>query len=138
MALLTDAQARAEWRWEHFTPEEFTSKGRDGARLQVHTDFLDRLERLRVAFGKPMLVNSGYRSPAHNAKVSSTGYTGPHTTGRAVDIAVRGEDAYVLTSLALLHGFTGIGIAQKGHGRFVHLDDLPIGGAHPRPRIWSY
>jgi hypothetical protein len=35
-------------------------------------------------------------------------------------------------------GFTGIGIAQKGEGRYVHLDDLPSVEGQPRPTLWSY
>ena len=34
--------------------------------------------------------------------------------------------------LALDANFTGIGIQQKGHGRFVHLD------IREHPAIWSY
>jgi len=39
---------------------------------------------------------------------------------------------------ALILGFTGIGINQKGTGRFLHLDLLPNLLLHPRPTVWSY
>lgn len=98
-----------------------------------------KLERLRERYGKPLRVASGARCPKHNAAVSSTGLTGPHTKG-ATDLAVAGADALHLVDLALEQGFTGIGISQKGpHGsRFVHLDDLPDAPGQPRPTIWSY
>lgn len=101
-------------------------------------DFMDRLGKLRAAFGKPMPVSSGYRCPEHNARVSSTGATGPHTTGRAVDVQISGKDAFKLLSLAAYFGITGIGVNQKGpHAkRFIHLDTLPEGGK--RPATWSY
>lgn len=99
--------------------------------------FMDRLEDLRVAYGRPMSLSSAYRCAAHNAAVSSTGTDGPHTTGRAVDVLVSGPEAFKLIQLAVSRGFTGIGVKQKGDGRFIHLDDLPD-GSHPRPRIWSY
>jgi len=121
------------WVWSYFTPQEFACKG-DGS-IRVKPEFMDRLQRVRVKFNKPMIVTSGYRSPAYNAKVSGTGEGGPHTTGRAVDIAVRGEDAYRLLKLALEESLTGIGISQKGASRFIHLDDL---AGEKRPRIWSY
>ena len=40
---------------------------------------------------------------------------------------------------ALVVGFTGLGVKQKGEGRFLHLDDLGT-GEHtvPRPALWSY
>ncbi len=96
-----------------------------------------RLERLRQAFGKPMRLSSAYRCPDYNARVSHTGLTGPHTTGRAVDVLISGEEAYRLVQLALEYGFTGIGIAQRGpyERRFIHLDDLE---GDLRPRVWSY
>jgi zinc D-Ala-D-Ala carboxypeptidase len=100
--------------------------------------FMDSLEQLRSAYGKPMPITSGYRCPKHNAAVSNTGGDGPHTTGRAADIGVRGSDAKRLLSEALKLGFTGIGINQKGNARFIHVDDLPNGATCPRPTVWSY
>lgn len=125
-----------DWRWPNFTPKEMTCKHCNA--LIIVDDFMDRLQRLRIAFKKPIVVNSAYRCSKHNAAVSSTGPTGPHTTGRAVDIKVNGQDAYDLVKLALSLGFTGVGISQKGDwgSRFVHLDDIPDN--ETRPRIWSY
>lgn len=107
-------------------------------RADMDSRFLADLEALRTAWGKPLIVTSGYRCPSHNAKVSTTGYNGPHTTGRAVDFAVRGKDAYLLMSLAMRMGFTGIGVNQKGGARFLHLDKLSNSDAQPRPMLWSY
>ncbi len=99
--------------------------------------FMDRLDGLRWAYNKPLIVNSGYRCPSHNARVSrKTGEDGPHTRGHAVDLRVSGHDAYTIVRLATALGFTGIGVAQSGTGRYIHLDDLTD---HPyRPWIWSY
>lgn len=101
----------------------------------MHIDFMDDLQELRQLFGRPMPVTSGYRCSEYNTKVSSTGPNGPHTTGRAVDIGLGGSAAYDLLKLALGRGFTGIGVNQKGTGRFIHLDKLTDG---PRPNVWSY
>lgn len=101
-------------------------------------DFMDKIEGLRVAYGRPLSVSSAARCPAHNAKVSGTGRTGPHTTGRAIDLRVSHADAWHLLSLAMRYGFTGIGVQQKGGGRFLHLDDLPNAEGQPRPTVWSY
>lgn len=100
--------------------------------------FLDRLMRLRSLYGRPMKISSGYRCPKHNAAVSSTGADGPHTTGHAADIAVSRADALRLMWLAEDAGMTGVGVAQKGAARFIHVDDLPDGPGQPRPTIWSY
>jgi uncharacterized protein YcbK (DUF882 family) len=100
--------------------------------------FMVRLEKLRTILGRSFVVTSGYRTPSHNNKVSHTGLTGPHTTGRAIDISVANwyEDVHKLVSVAIKLGFTGIGLNLKGEqsGRFVHLDDLK----NNRPRIWTY
>lgn len=97
-----------------------------------------KLDALREECGFPLLINSGYRCPKHNLEVSHTGETGPHTTGHAVDIRVDRGRAYRLLALAPKYGFTGIGIQQKGGGRYIHLDDLPNDINQPRPTVWSY
>jgi len=100
--------------------------------------YLEKLDQLRGDYGKPIIISSGYRCPSHNAKVSSTGTTGPHTTGKASDLQVDRSDAYLLLGLAYARGFTGIGINQKGSGRFIHLDTLREAPGQPRPTLWSY
>lgn len=121
--------------FRYFKIEEFACS-HCGQNL-IDSQFVQELDDLRHEYGKPMKVTSGYRCPTHNAKVSSTGTNGPHTFGRAADIAVDRGDAYRLAKLAFARGFTGIGLQQKGAGRFIHLDTLP-NAAHPRPTIWSY
>jgi zinc D-Ala-D-Ala carboxypeptidase len=103
-------------------------------------EFVEALDILRGEFGRPLRVTSGYRCPKHNAAESTTGLDGPHTTGRAVDLAVCGQEAFALVKLAAARGFTGIGVKQHGpmHKRFVHLDNLPAAAARARPRIWTY
>ncbi len=127
-----------EWRWPHFTPFELRCRGTSG--LVIIPDSLDRLERLRENFGRPMRVTSAWRHPEHNNRISSTGLTGPHTTARAYDIQIAGSAAELLDRLAAAHGYTGRGWRQHGpwEDRIIHLDDLPDGLGCPRPRIWSY
>lgn len=122
--------------WRHFRREEFACR-HCGLNL-ISTDFVTKLDELRERFGRPLIVTSGYRCREHNARVSSTGLNGPHTTGRAVDLAVDRGDAHRLLGLALDMGFTGIGVNQKGDVRFIHLDDLTDAPGRPRPTVWSY
>lgn len=98
---------------------------------------MDRLLALRLAYGKPMPISSGYRDKTHPIEAKKV-TTGTHTTGRACDVAVTGKDAYRLVELAYQYGFTGIGINQKGSSRFVHLDDCGPAAGRPRPTMWSY
>lgn len=116
----------------HFKAGELAC--RCGCGMLPKQDFMDKVEALRVELGFAFPVTSAARCPDHNARVSGTGRTGPHTTGRAIDIGVRGENALRLIQAALKAGFTGIGVSQKGAARFIHLDDLKEG----RPTVWSY
>lgn len=100
--------------------------------------FVQELDDLRHNLGFPLVISSGYRCPDHNAKVSSTGRTGPHTTGRAADIAVSHARAHEVLQVAMTMGFSGIGVNQKGSSRFIHLDVLPDAPGQPRPTVWSY
>jgi zinc D-Ala-D-Ala carboxypeptidase len=120
----------------YFRPSEFACK-HCGANL-MEDWFLRDLDELRHRYGRPLFISSGYRCPRYNEEVSRTGRTGPHTTGRAVDVRVARADAYHVLSLALAMGFTGIGVAQKGAARFLHLDRLPNAPGQPRPTVWSY
>jgi len=104
----------------------------------MKTSFVDKLDSLREALSFPLKVSSGYRCPEHNTEVSSTGPSGPHTTGRAADLLVSRKEAYKLISYATAFGFTGLGFSQKGATRFIHLDDLDDAPGQPRPTIWSY
>ena len=99
--------------------------------------FLDSLNVLREAYGKPVIITSGYRCPKHNSNVSTTGPNGPHTTGMAVDVKCSGTDAYNLVMHAMRLGFTGIGVRQNGphENRFIHLDMLE---GNVRPWVWTY
>lgn len=122
---------------EHF--KDYELKCKHCGENHMKPEFLDSLEDIRRAYGRAMTVSSGYRCPTYNARKSSTGLSGPHTTGSAIDIAISGKDAYLLVRLAMIHGMKGIGIKQKGpwSGRFIHMDMCEQDNI-PRPRIWSY
>jgi len=124
------------WSSPFFTEEEMRCQcgcDQDG----MHSEFMEKLTSLRADWSQPMTVTSGYRCPNHPIEARKT-KPGAHASGRAVDIAIQGEDAYKFLCAALGHGFTGIGVNQKGSARFIHLDDLTRDEGWPRPTIWSY
>lgn len=123
--------------FEYFTDEELTCKCGCGEQKMSHA-FMIKIDALREKAGFPFVVSSAYRCPDHNDNVSSTGRDGPHTTGHSIDIKCSHKQAYEIVRLAMLYGFTGIGINQKGDSRFIHLDDLIESKFRPRPHIWSY
>lgn len=92
---------------------------------------MQALQILRTTYGKPLTVTSGYRCPDHPIERAKP-EPGMHATGLAADLGVQGSDAVEVLRIALGLGFTGIGIQQKGMGRFIHLDRRVV------PMIWSY
>ncbi|WP_256122119.1 D-Ala-D-Ala carboxypeptidase family metallohydrolase, partial [Gilliamella sp. wkB72] len=79
---------------EHFTLEEFT-RSTTASRLKIDnsvpTELMPniklsaaKLELVRHALGKPIIITSGYRCPALNARVGGVA-TSAHTKGLAVD-----------------------------------------------------
>ena len=124
------------WSSPYFTQDEMRCQcgcNQDG----MNAEFMDRLTSLRANWGRPMVVSSAYRCPQHPIEARKA-KPGAHASGRAVDIAVQGADARELLKMALDHGFTGVGVQQKGGGRFLHFDDLTAAEGWPRPTIWSY
>ena len=119
-----------DWsRYPNFTEAEF--RCRHCGRQQMQPALLERLQTLRTQYGKPLPVTSGWRCADHPVEKAKP-HPGMHSTGLAVDLGVQGAEAVAVLRLALGLGFTGIGVQQKGAGRFLHLD------LRREPTIWSY
>ena len=124
-------------RWPNFSFAELACQETGECRMDPLT--MDRLQLLRSQYGQPLIISSGYRSPEHKIEAAKPTGPGTHAKGRAIDVACAGVDAYKILTEALIVGFTGIGVMQKGESRFLHLDDLGPGEhSVPRPSIWSY
>jgi len=123
--------------WEYFSVDELKCKGTDECNMDE--GFMERLVTLRHKFNKPMVISSGYRSSSYNQVIGGA-RNSPHLYGKAVDVLVSGKAAHKLIGLAIQHGFTGIGVSQRGshESRFLHLDTMDNSDIHPRPWVWSY
>jgi zinc D-Ala-D-Ala carboxypeptidase len=123
--------------WKYFTKEELSCKGTDECFMDE--EFMKQLHRLREDYGRPMTITSGYRDVSYNTVIGGSPNSA-HILGQAVDVAVSGNLAYDLIRMAMLHGFTGIGVAQRGphNKRFIHIDNIVNSDTSPRPTIWSY
>jgi len=82
----------------------------------------------------PLQITSAYRCPSHNASVSSTGESGPHTTGKAVDIHVSNSQHRKLLIDYFTNKVTGLGIAKS----FIHIDIITSAELPNRPNCWLY
>lgn len=103
-----------------FTVQEFACK--DGSDpVFIDTELVALLQGIRTHFGRPVTVNSGFRTAAHNKAVGGVSDS-QHCYGRAADIRVPGVSTEQLAAYAetLLPGTGGIGrYPAKG---FVHVD----------------
>ena len=125
--------------WEYFSFDEMKCKcGCNKA--DMDPVFMSKLQALRKSLGFALPITSGYRCGNYNQEVSSTGIKGPHSLGRAVDIAVSGLEAYKLLQYAASFQFQGLGVKQSGpnNSRYIHLDDLIEKDGYIRPTVWSY
>tara|TARA_B110000503_G_C6936685_1_gene325120 strand:+ start:219 stop:614 length:396 start_codon:yes stop_codon:yes gene_type:complete len=123
--------------WKYFTKEELKCKGTD--ECFMNEEFMKQLHRLREDYARPMRITSGYRDVSYNTVIGGSPNSA-HILGQAVDVAVSGNLAYDLIRMAMLHGFTGIGVAQRGpqNKRFIHIDNIVNSDTSPRPTVWSY
>ena len=110
----------SEWRWPNFSPQELASKGE--GELLIDPGSMDRLQALRTALGKPMLITSAYRSAAHNKRVGGATHS-QHRLGKAFDIRMENQDPAAFERAARAAGFTGFGHYPKSG--FMHIDTGP-------------
>ena len=123
-----------EIEWANFKHEEFACPCCN--KQNIHHSFVDRLQRLRNTYGKPMQITSGFRCQEYDEKL---GGKKAHQSGHAADMLIPGSDIYHFLNLAYQHGFTGIGVKAHGDVRFVHLDDLQHAEwTDKRPFFWTY
>lgn len=118
---------------EHFSREEFRSK--DGAYFPKHAQenlqiLAEQLEVLREHFQKPITINSGYRSPEHNAKIGGT-ENSQHLLGKAADVVIDGiSPDEVADAIEFL--IEGKMMKQGGLGRYVDFTHYDIRGKKSR------
>ena len=104
----------------HFKVREFACGDGSDAVL-VAPRLVMVLETIRAHFGAAVTINSGYRTPQHNAKVNGAAHS-PHCYGMAADISVSGQKPETVAAFArqLMPDWGGVGIyAKKG---FTHID----------------
>lgn len=102
----------------NFKVKEFACK--DGSDvIFIDSDLVQILQNIRYKFGKPVIINSAYRTPEYNKSVDGATYS-QHTYGKAADITIKGVKPKEIAAYAehFLEGKGGIGIYKN----FVHID----------------
>jgi hypothetical protein len=105
------------WRWKNFSPAEIACRG--SGSLRMNEEALDKLQALRDRLGKPLIVRSAYRSPAHNRAVGGAPRS-KHMDGTAFDIAMANHDPVAFKAAARAVGFLGFGYYPRSG--FMHID----------------
>lgn len=110
------------WLSSNFKSNEFDCKG-NGCCSETLVDdkLIILLQDIRNHFGKPIIINSGYRCNNHNKKVG--GASGSyHAKGMAADIVVKDVKPAEVAKYAETIGVKGIGLYEDNDGNFVHID----------------
>lgn len=102
----------------HFKLREFKCKCGQCTHTTVDDNLLQLLENIRSHFGKPVVINSGYRCPSWNTAVGGSSKS-QHMLGKAADIRIKGvapKAIYDYCRTIMPHG--GLGL----YPTFVHVD----------------
>lgn len=103
----------------HFQLHEFACT--DGSKpVFLSQALVDILENIRVHFGRPVEITSGYRTVSYNAALPNSSKKSQHMSGLAADIKVKGHTPKEVYDYAcsLLGDHGGVGI----YNTFVHVD----------------
>jgi hypothetical protein len=121
---------------EYFKLSEFDARDADGKKIpgtggQMRACTIEKCDKLREAYGKPLVVASGIRTPERNKIVGGV-KNSSHLLGYAVDWKDIFDD-YLIQFLdaAWDVGFRRFGIMATG----IHTDDDPT---KTTPALWDY
>ena len=116
---------------KYFLESEFDSPDSVGSGNMMETDFLEMLDIARDIAGFPFIINSGFRTIAHNQKIGGV-KNSSHLMGWAADLHCgTGKRRFLMIEALLDAGFTRLGIGDT----FIHADCDPN---KPQMTIWTY
>ena len=101
---------------DNFKVKEFACN--DGSdTILIDLELVKILQKIRNYFGKPVNINSGYRTSNYNAKVGGV-KNSYHCKGQAVDIKINGIHPVLVALYAESLKVGGIGVYKN----FTHVD----------------
>jgi len=88
-------------------------------KIRINKAALDKLQALRDRIGRPLIVNSAYRSPGYNQRIGGAKHS-MHLQGAAFDISMANHDPENFEAAARTVDFTGFGFYPRQN--FMHID----------------
>ena len=70
---------------KYFVPSEFDSPDLPGSGVNMDNTLIYRLDQIRILLKQPIIINSGFRTNAHNIKVHGSSNSS-HLAGLAADV----------------------------------------------------
>ena len=115
----------------YFDADEVFYRGARDARLQLNTDppralwpsllaVVKVADEARHRLGKPLRINSAYRSPAYNRSLPGAARNSIHTLGGALDLSGSPATLHRILTQMRREGLFRGGIGR--YGTFVHVD----------------
>lgn len=120
--------------YPNFSKKEFDCKHTGENRMRP--EVIEFFQQMRIIYGKPMKVNSGYRAASHPAEASKT-KPGEHFYGMAGDFACSDSDAMELFVIAYSMGARRIGIYQNKRTQFIHIGLGDQFADFPTGQLWT-
>ncbi len=124
---MSTSHVSPNFSWAEFEPHD-GSDIPEHIKPEIRRLAVDILEKIRAKWGGPLVVISGYRSPAWNARVGGA-QSSRHMVGDAADIApIRREEVFQLAGM--VEGMIAVGElpALGGFGVYrgwIHVDARP-------------
>lgn len=112
-----------------FNQKSGTSRGANN----MQNFFLEMIAKAENIYGKPFIINSGYRSKQYQEELRKNprikaAKNSPHVQGVAADISLVGENTDKILSALRKVGFNRFGVGRS----FLHVD----AGDRINPKIW--
>ena len=106
---------------KYFKYSEFDSHDEPGSGIEkMDQELVIILDKIRESYGKPIRINSAYRSSKWNKRVGGSSLS-QHLKGRAVDIPISNqEDGDELERLFITEAGENNGIGR--YNTFIHVD----------------
>jgi len=107
-------------RWPNFSPQEIACRGT--GKCAFNFSAMDKLQKLRDILGRPLIINSAYRSPEHNRNVGGATRS-QHLEAKAFDVRQDNQEPNAFLKASKEAGFTGFGTYPRSN--FIHSDIGP-------------